>query len=247
MNRASTSARSGVRRLLTVIGVLCLSATFQLGLGQVAAAAAPATTTPLVSGSGTRYWNTTTTTWTPAASCTALGPWSVLSGSSYVADDPAACTWASPFADRYVTFRQTFTLPAGYSGASLQVSWYADNAAQVSLNGTRIGGNPDNAAVQASAPMYFQGPATTASATTGFRAGTNTLTFILHNWGTWGTPTQSGNNPYGLDFLGSVTFTAPPMTTAQCTNGGWRSYGIFKNQGDCVSFVASKGRNLPGD
>jgi hypothetical protein len=30
-----------------------------------------------------------------------------------------------------------------------------------------------------------------------------------------------------------------------CKNGGWQSYGIFKNQGDCVSYVASDGRNAP--
>lgn len=37
-----------------------------------------------------------------------------------------------------------------------------------------------------------------------------------------------------------------PTTKAQCTNGGWRNYGIFKNQGDCARFVATKGKNPPG-
>jgi hypothetical protein len=36
-----------------------------------------------------------------------------------------------------------------------------------------------------------------------------------------------------------------PTTKDQCTNGGWRSFGVFKNQGDCVSFVATKGKNQP--
>jgi hypothetical protein len=36
-----------------------------------------------------------------------------------------------------------------------------------------------------------------------------------------------------------------PVSTDQCRNGGWQSYGIFKNQGDCVSFVATKGTNQP--
>ncbi len=36
-----------------------------------------------------------------------------------------------------------------------------------------------------------------------------------------------------------------PTTKDQCKNGGWRTYGIFKNQGDCVSFVATKGKNPP--
>jgi hypothetical protein len=26
---------------------------------------------------------------------------------------------------------------------------------------------------------------------------------------------------------------------------GWKTFGVFKNQGDCVSFVASLGKNLP--
>jgi hypothetical protein len=39
---------------------------------------------------------------------------------------------------------------------------------------------------------------------------------------------------------------ALPTTKDQCKNGGWRAYGVFKNQGDCVSFVATKGKNQPG-
>ena len=37
---------------------------------------------------------------------------------------------------------------------------------------------------------------------------------------------------------------APPLPTSkdQCKNGGWRTYGVFNNQGDCVSFV---GKNSP--
>jgi hypothetical protein len=44
---------------------------------------------------------------------------------------------------------------------------------------------------------------------------------------------------------GDVVVTdAPPLPTSkdQCKKGGWREFGIFKNQGDCVSFVASKGK-----
>ena len=32
----------------------------------------------------------------------------------------------------------------------------------------------------------------------------------------------------------------------QCKDGGWASWGVFKNQGDCVSFVATDGKNPPG-
>jgi hypothetical protein len=45
-----------------------------------------------------------------------------------------------------------------------------------------------------------------------------------------------------------VVVDAPPLPTAkeQCENGGWQTYGLFKNQGDCVSFVATGGQNAPG-
>jgi len=56
-----------------------------------------------------------------------------------------------------------------------------------------------------------------------------------------------------LFFAGSVdnvaltSTRALPTTKEQCKNGGWRNFGTsFKNQGDCVSFVATNGKNEPG-
>jgi hypothetical protein len=69
----------------------------------------------------------------------------------------------------------------------------------------------------------------------------------FHDEGTWGgfVNTDSG-------FGGSFVSTLPngptpllPTSKDQCKNGGWQSFGAFKNQGDCVSFVASGGRNQP--
>lgn len=37
-----------------------------------------------------------------------------------------------------------------------------------------------------------------------------------------------------------------PTSAEQCKSGGWKVFGIFKNQGDCVSYVASGGKNPPG-
>lgn len=37
-----------------------------------------------------------------------------------------------------------------------------------------------------------------------------------------------------------------PTDKAQCKNGGWQQFGVFKNQGDCVSFVETGGKNQPG-
>ena len=44
-----------------------------------------------------------------------------------------------------------------------------------------------------------------------------------------------------------VVHDAPALPTSkdQCKNGGWRTFGVFKNQGDCVSFVATGRKNQP--
>ena len=37
-----------------------------------------------------------------------------------------------------------------------------------------------------------------------------------------------------------------PTNKNQCKKDGWKNYGTtFKNQGDCVSFVATGGKNQP--
>jgi hypothetical protein len=46
----------------------------------------------------------------------------------------------------------------------------------------------------------------------------------------------------------SATLNQTPTSTSDCKNGGWQNFtddngNPFKNQGDCVSFVATKGKN----
>ena len=51
-----------------------------------------------------------------------------------------------------------------------------------------------------------------------------------------------------FDFTGDIVVVdAPSLPTSkdQCKQGGWKIYGVFKNQGDCVSFVATGGKNPP--
>lgn len=38
---------------------------------------------------------------------------------------------------------------------------------------------------------------------------------------------------------------ALPTSKDQCKDEAWRSFGVFKNQGDCVSFVTTGGKNPP--
>ena len=50
--------------------------------------------------------------------------------------------------------------------------------------------------------------------------------------------------------VASATIMPPPnlfpTDASECKKGGWENYnGLFKNQGDCVSFVVTEGKNAP--
>jgi hypothetical protein len=46
---------------------------------------------------------------------------------------------------------------------------------------------------------------------------------------------------------GAAYFRIATVSTRDCKKGGWASLpNGFKNQGDCVSFIATGGRNKPG-
>ena len=62
-------------------------------------------------------------------------------------------------------------------------------------------------------------------------------------------PPPPSTNEGSLAVEGDVDIhDAPVLPTSkdQCKNGGWRTFPGFKNQGDCVSFVATGGKNPPG-
>lgn len=42
-----------------------------------------------------------------------------------------------------------------------------------------------------------------------------------------------------------LVVTCAPVSKAECKDGGWRTFGVFHNQGDCVSLVATGGRHGP--
>ena len=63
---------------------------------------------------------------------------------------------------------------------------------------------------------------------------------------TTGAATRIGSTGLFFPHGGSITtFSQLPTSKDQCKNGGWRTFGVFKNQGDCVSFVATGGKNPP--
>ncbi len=47
------------------------------------------------------------------------------------------------------------------------------------------------------------------------------------------------------DTASALAIVEVTITKDQCKNDGWKSYDVFKNQGDCVSFVATVGKGKP--
>jgi hypothetical protein len=66
-------------------------------------------------------------------------------------------------------------------------------------------------------------------------AGSHTLSIV-------GIDSLGGDDTAFIDNLRLSALT----DKTQCKNGGWQNYGVFKNQGDCVSFVATGGKNPAG-
>jgi hypothetical protein len=58
--------------------------------------------------------------------------------------------------------------------------------------------------------------------------------------GTWNDQYAAAVHP------GYVVEYDRPTTGDDCKQGGWQKYGPFKNQGDCVSWLATGGKNEPG-
>jgi choice-of-anchor C domain-containing protein len=50
---------------------------------------------------------------------------------------------------------------------------------------------------------------------------------------------------YGPALDNVVIIETLPGNKNECKKGGWKTFGVFKNQGDCVSYVATGGKNLP--
>ena len=51
----------------------------------------------------------------------------------------------------------------------------------------------------------------------------------------------------GMDSWMTTRTQIFPTTKDECQNGGFERFGVFKNQGDCVSYVATNGNNPPAE
>jgi hypothetical protein len=76
---------------------------------------------------------------------------------------------------------------------------------------------------------------------------TNTVAYYSNTNCAGGTFCRDTN--WGVNGTVAMQITATqvlPTSKDQCVNSGWTTYGTtFKNQGDCVSFVATNGKNQP--
>ncbi len=53
------------------------------------------------------------------------------------------------------------------------------------------------------------------------------------------------NGTVAIQITASAALVGPPTSKDQCKDGGWQTFNnpVFKNQGDCVSYVATHGKH----
>jgi hypothetical protein len=134
-------------------------------------------------------------------------------------------------------YRTTISIPSNAVNPTLSGEYYSDNQGTAFMNGTQVAMNSACGSAGEAADYGFQGAAPT-SFSSALSPGDNTLSFTVNNCG----------SVSGLDFTATATYTLYPTALDQCKNGGWQDYTDasgtpFKNQGDCVSYVATGGRN----
>ena len=129
-------------------------------------------------------------------------------------------------------------------------SWYADSHGQFGTFGPEGSSVPTDAGTAA----CLRDPLAPVGALIGSLDNGTTWTYVstgptvLSGAGTLLLAQNDCPGFYG-DNGGSVSATitpvAPvPVSAASCKNGGWKTFGTYKNQGDCVSFV-STGKSNP--
>jgi hypothetical protein len=88
-------------------------------------------------------------------------------------------------------------------------------------------------------PVPYTATISSPTGTTNVHGDSTVESYTVRPSGGTGTPDGS--------FYETYDTSAPdlPTTATDCTNDGYKAYGLFKNQGDCVSFIATKGKNAP--
>jgi hypothetical protein len=158
--------------------------------------------------------------------------------------------WDSVYADSSTgaggvlsTYSANLGLPANATNVTVAGFYLSDNQGTVTAGGTQLAQNADCSADSASQ----QGDFTRETFFSGsVPAGVGALVFTVQNCD----DTATGN-PTGVDFTAKATYSLAAVSKADCASGGWQNVtdsngNGFKNQGDCVSSVASDGKNLAG-
>ena len=178
---------------------------------------------------------TVTIPWRPAADPTCAG------GTAYKATD-GACYNGIAFNAMFDLSSPSITLPndvivgiayntADYGSTPIgQAGPYNSLNVGVPTDGTAKVGTDDNA------DNVFQN-----TSFAGFYADAGTGGVGIFRQDT----TWAPNGTVAIKITASATAVAPPTSKNQCLNSGWATFNnpSFKNQGDCVSFVATGGKN----
>lgn len=73
----------------------------------------------------------------------------------------------------------------------------------------------------------------------------HTYSFVLTGQGAGATFRFVSVDSVGTDNYGQLQIKVAGTTQDDCKKDGWRRFGLFKNQGDCVSYQATNARNAP--
>lgn len=209
-------------RRMAAFAVAALAASVFTLIGVPASAAPTATETMSVVSDAT--WTVDGTGTSVVVTC--QDPWGISFGSAQWVWDRACPLTGSSTGEHHV-FTKSFSVPGTVVSASL--SYTIDNHGAASVNGQ-----------QAGTITNWGIPVTNLDVTTAVQSGANTLTIDATDEG-------------GIAaFIANLTVTYTPLNVVEtkddCKKGGWadvtREDGSgFKNQGDCVSYVASGGRS----
>jgi hypothetical protein len=225
-------------RAVTRLASLLVALLAALALA-AAASADPTRTVTVQTGPGTSgtdpnvQASTDGTTWYQAYEITPNARYSTLPGTGWDSAAPNGNTGLGTF-----YYQTTISIPSNAVNPTLSGAFYSDNQGTAYVNGTQVAqNNPCGGGTPEYADYGFQGAAPT-SFSAALSPGENTLSFSVNNCGAVS----------GLDFTATATYTLYPTDKDQCKDGGWQNFTdasgtAFKNQGDCVSYVATGGRN----
>src|SRR5262249_38796477 len=155
------------------------------------------------------------------------------------ADTPQCLFWISThFCGVFASHAFSWTAAGGMIDLGT-LGGAQSHAADVNEVGTVIGASslPDSTAVHA-----FSWTAAGGLVDLGTLGGTTSQALAINNLGQIAgvSLTRHDAEAHAVVWTHGI-----PSTTDDCKNGRWQSYGLFANQGDCVSFVATRGQNTP--